>query len=253
MVEEVVDLITQALQAERSVFEHFSQRAKVSDNAEAFATPEAKNVAHWNIVYPDKAGWLYTTAELKAAETFFNRFSIQGHVMTFEDSWQPLAVEKSQYFIASPQAFQKDDLEVDVADQLDEETLDTFSEVVGAAFNFDQAIHDYFRKVLKILDAKVESRFWMAKEKGKKVATASTFRSKDDSDCLFNVAVLPGLQGRHIGSRLIQRIVSKASRPLYTYSENPIMIESILPKAGFQDIGAIYVVPIDVYAAHQKK
>lgn len=233
---------------EQSVFKVFSDYEELSDDCTAFVNPDSDEIPHWNMVYPEKFDHRYSRTELAGAKLFYQNRGRMPHLMLFGDRWRERATETSEYFHVDDRIGSGlPVMDISEFSTISDNDLDDFCQIVQVAFGVNDLTIAYFRKKMGMLSRREGTKFWIVSYNGRRCGCVSTFRTQDGSDFMFNFAVLPEFQGLNIGTRMLRYIIEHTSRPLYTYSHNPAMRESLLPNSGFVSVGEIHVVSLDVY------
>ncbi|HLG19732.1 MAG TPA: GNAT family N-acetyltransferase [Bdellovibrionota bacterium] len=242
--------LTTILAEERKVFAAFNVWRSISPRVTAFASPDTDEIPHWNMAYPHKLPERYTPDEMAEIESFFRTYSRKAHLLSTDVSWESEAVEVSEYFSsAGGRILSTPGIELLEFNTGSNELFGPFNEILAAGFRLDQRSAAYFKKQLAHLSERLQSRFWIARERSRFCAIASTFAVRPSVDFLFNVVVLPEYEGRGIATRLLADILRQTNQTIYVYSHNPAMRDQVLPKLGFRSEGVISVVPLMTYQA----
>ena len=238
------------LREEQNIFRKFNSNRRISRKCVAYASPGSQEVPHWNMVYPPDGDHRYTAAELSSAEDFYTSADVTGHVLVTGDEWVAHSAETAEYFVAAGASMTpKEAPEIKEFSSHGGEDLADFCGIVQSAFALSDGTTTYFRKKMEILSAAVPSRFWIIEFQGRSCGTASIFTTKSGADFLFNFAILPEFQNKHLGTSMLKYVISRAAAPLYTYSPNPVMREKLLPGSGFRPIQTTYAVTLERYKA----
>lgn len=242
--------IATAMREEQSIFRRFNSFKKLSRSCTAFASPDSKQVPHWNLVYPPSLKHRYSPDEVRAARSFYSRVGVPGHVLVAGDEWISSSAESVEYFVCGPARHRSSNQkQVEEFSSPDGADLGDFCDIVRACFGFSAGTARYFRRKMEILARAVPSRFWIIEYEGRRCGTASVFRTDDDSGFLFNFGVLPQFRNKDLGAAMLRHLVQRSGKTVYTYSHNPIMREHLLPEAGFRSLGITHAVPIQRYLA----
>ncbi len=240
--------LDEALVEEKSIFRRFNSSEIISDTVEVFYSADSEEVPHWNAAYAIPSKHSYSKQEFQRIREFYRQVEKQGHFFSIDNQYSSQSAESSEYFVLEKNLIAKNN-ELDIASfsSPKEEDLAKFCHIVGEAFEFNKETIEYFRKKMEILKEKVTSNFLVISFQDEPVGTCSTFRTDNDMDFLFNVAVLPKVQGENIGSRMLQYVATVSKSPLLTYSHNSAMRTKILPLSGFQSLGTVHAVPLEYW------
>ncbi len=242
------DILMKTLEEEKSVFEVFSINKEITKNCVAFATPESNEFPRWNIVYPSKHNYIYQDYELEKCLDFYKNYNLDGHVLTFEDKWERYSVQTEEYFYLDKKLTDtQTSLDVKEFSLISDNDLELFCKIVQQAFDFSNKTKDFFQSKMALLSKKSGSKFWMVYYMGQACGVASVFKTKNNTNFMFNGAVLPEFQRKNICNTTINYCISRAEVPLYTCSNNDIVRKKILPRVGFISIGIVHVIPIHIY------
>jgi len=240
--EKLIEILAQ----EQSIFRVFSSSKELSDKATAFVCPDSDEEPHWNMVYPAIYDHQFTNDELKMATEYYVKHNKTGHLAFFYNIWKDKSVETSEYFYFDGKSeSQEAKLDVKGFSIVSEDDLDAFCFIVQKAFKLNDETMTYFKSKIGLFDDIQGTKFLVVSHEGQPCGCVSTFRTDSGADFMFNFAVLPGFQGKKIGTRLLKYITRQTDRLLYTYSHNPKMRSTLLPNAGFISVGVLHVVPIN--------
>lgn len=236
------------LREEESVFQRFNTYKRVSDKCTAFASPASQQIPHWNLVYPPDLKHRYTIEELGTAEAFYSASKLHGHVLVAGAAWAARSAETVEYFVTKAGlAAGGNAAEIEEFTSPDGADLAEFCSIVQTSFGLSDQTTAYFRDKMAVLAEAVASRFLIIEYQGRRCGTASTFRTHLGSDFLFNFGVLPEFRNKNLGRAMLQHVVRRSGNTVYTYSDNPIMRDTLLPSAGFRSLETTHAVPLDVY------
>lgn len=239
-----------AISQEQSIFRLFSCHAKISNRLTAFHAPDSNEVAHWDSAYPNSMTTKLTRDELALVKQYYKDHDKSGYILSGLPEHRDKSVDTNSYF-ALKESIGDRDIDPKSMDKFsapDLGTLDFFSETIGKCFNLNEETVDFFRKKMVTIKKSVKSHFYVVHYDGNPCGVCSTFRTQNGSDFLFNVGVLPEFRMNGVASQMILFVASQAKTPLYTYTPNDSMRDSILPAAGFKFIGDVYTVPVSEYA-----
>lgn len=233
------------LQEERSIFRVFSSYAEIG-NFQAFCSQGLNQVAHWNLAYPTVFGNEQPSSqELEDLARHYKSKRTPGHLAVFEKGKATGFAEESEYFaLQGPPIIEKNS-KVQEMSHIESE-LDQFCDLIQICFSLEDAMIAYFKKKMALLQNRPGSKFYIMKIKNRIVGGCSVFITDNGSAFMFNVATHPSMQGQGIAQEIIGYAAKISPRPLYTYSHNSAMRDSILPKLGFQSLGILWCVPLDV-------
>lgn len=242
--------LKRALTQEQSVFRVFSSRRRISRHCTAFACPGIDEVPHWNTVYPTHASHIYSPGELRDIRRFYGALGVTPHIMTFDAMWADQSAETSEYFYVDQElSADQTGLAIDQFSSIPDTDLGTFCAIIQRAFQLNDPTTAYFREQMAKLAMEEGSKFWIVSFDGARCGCTSTFKTVDGSDFMFNFAILPEFQGQGLGARMLNYIFRAVNRPLYTYSDNPVMRNTLLPNAGFSTLGVVHIVALATYLA----
>lgn len=234
------------LEQERSIFRNFSSYSNIGD-FQAFCSQGLSQVPHWNLAYPTKIGKeIPESDEFKKLKSYYESNETPGNlVVTDKQNIGPIFAEESEYFSISDLPSLDVSSQVNVMTHVESE-LDQFCNLIQLCFSLEERMTLYFKSKMAMLQNREGTKFYIIKVKDKIVGGCSVFGTDNGSSFMFNVATHPSQQGNGVARDVIGYAAKMSPKPLYTYSHNPIMRESILPRLGFRSIGTVWCVPLNV-------
>ena len=239
------------LRAEQDIYKTFSSHRNISKEVVAFWSPGSNQVPHWNTLYPSSFENAYTEVELALASELYKSNGLTGHLMSLEKRSSARFNEVAEYFAfeSGESHSDKERPFVSRADSMftlnSSQDLPVFVGVVSEVFGLNKVTQELFFAKMQLLSQRRGSKFWVMSYDREICGALSTFMAADGSHFMFNVAVLPKFQKIGLGAEMIRFCASQSGGALYTYSHNPHMRESLLPKSGFTSVGTVYLYPLD--------
>lgn len=232
-----------SLSEERSVFSKFNSYFE-TENFVAYCSPNLDEIPHWNLIYPKFKQTLIPSAdELKILKEYYQSKNISGHLAVNKSALYNIYSEESEYFKLEKSTDINFKFDVSEMSHTENE-LQSFCELVQKSFNLKSDTIEYFYSKMLVLQQNINSKFFVIKSKNKIIGGCSVFQCAHDSSFMFNVATHPDFQGQKVAQTVIAYASSHCQSPVFTYSHNELMRETILPKVGFKSIGTITCVPL---------
>jgi hypothetical protein len=239
------------LEQERSIFRNFSSYQDIGDY-QVFCSQGLSQIPHWNLAYPKVFGKdLPSQNELADLLKYYQLKDTPGNIICTEKSFVEKSSEESEYFTISGAPTLEKDTQVNEMTHIESE-LDQFCDLIQLCFSLENEMAAYFKQKMAMLQNRPGTKFYIIKLKDKIVGGCSVFVTDNGSSFMFNVATHPAMQGKGVAQEIIGYACKVCPKPLYTYSHNPVMRESVLPRLGFKSIGTIWCVPLEVAKAGQE-
>lgn len=209
-----------------------------------FWEPEYPTQANCNILYPTSEnpvviGKVYE----ERLRLHYGQFGIKPHVLDISGKSEAFAVIKSQYF-----GFQRDPVSEPPRTELEiieTDDLDNFSNTLKTAYSLPNVFIEYFKKRMSKIRDGISSSFYLAQH-GRDICGCWTiFRTGDGVDFLMNFALLPDYN--NLSTQIMNAILLKGRKTIYTSANLPILAETLLPQAGFKHLGTAVVSDLDDY------
>lgn len=231
------------LSEERSIFRNFNSYSDLGD-FQVFHSPGSDEIPHWNLAYPINLQKLIPNSQdLAKLKSYFKGKNLSGHLAVIDQRFASKFSEESEYFAINSSPIIEPDSKVNLMTHVESE-LDQFCDLIQISFSLEDRTVSYFRKKMAMLQNRPGTKFYIMKLNAQIVGGCSVFTTDNCSSFMFNVATHPSMQGGGIAKEIIAYAAKMSIRPLYTYSHNPIMRESILPNLGFSAIGTLWCVPL---------
>lgn len=240
------DLLFACLAEERSIFRDFNSYKDIG-NFQVFSSPGLSEIAHWNLAYPLKSSHLTPNPEeLRSIKLLFKQQNLSGHILVTDKNQSGGSAEESEYFLLTGAPKLDKSSLVNEMTHVESE-LEQFCNLIQTSFSLKSETIAYFKIKMTMLSVRSETKFYIIKLQNNIVGGCSTFRTDSGATFMFNVAIHPRVQKRGLAKDIISYAAKKNTTPLYTYSHNPIMRESILPSIGFTSIGTIWCRPVSMF------
>jgi len=238
----------QCLDQERSIFRDFSSYSNIGD-FQVFCSPGLSEIPHWNLAYPLVfSKHLPTEGELHNLKEYFHAKQLTGHLALSDKALAGAAAEESEYFAIQGLPNLDKDSRVGQMTHIESE-LEQFCDLIKISFSLSDETISYFKNKMAMLQKRPGTKFFIIKLQDKIVGGCSVFVTDNGASFMFNVATHPDVQGGGMAKEIIAYASKMSPKPLYTYSHNPIMRESILPRLGFTSLGTLWCVPLDLIRA----
>ncbi|MCB9061223.1 MAG: GNAT family N-acetyltransferase [Halobacteriovoraceae bacterium] len=200
---------------------------------------------YWNTCFDSKFDFEVPNLKiLNEINNHYNEINIKGFIVTIDKKYKNLKLGTDKYFYYKNSTDKnniKNNKMISIESYI---SVEDFSKCVGIIFNFDGDFTSYFSNKMKILSHSARSKFYAIKYNGKLVGCFSLFSMNNTYDFLMNFGILPEYRGNDIGYETMKTISLLTDLPILTHTDSSKMMNSILPKSGFQYAGEAYFIPI---------
>lgn len=194
---------------------------------------------YWNLLFgPSNESIIKEIPEAKAVA---ESVGVTGHYLQYTDGIEragSVLLSSDKYFYRKLTS-KKSDWEQNPDIRLCE-SLNEFSEIVGAAFQFEGEFTKYFCQKLQALAKIVPSKHFSLQENGKTVGTWSLFESKKHNiEFLMNVSINPAFHGQGKSYKLVEAITSTGHLDIVTHTSSTALMEKVFPSLNFIELGTV--------------
>jgi hypothetical protein len=257
----VINSLMHALGQEQAIFRVFNQCIFENDRVAAFCSPvKTQQVPYWNSAYLKRPEEPLNRDDLRGLNRAYSQRGIKPHIISTDIRAKKLSADihtyhfRGAHMLGSDREVIKDQsspVTVRSFESFDGQVMPAFDMLMRAVFGMKDELMAYFIERVVELASLMPAQIWIAYNvSGEPCGFVNTFQTEDGVNFVFNYAVDAAVQRLGIGTRLMRELVKGSTNPLYLFTNNINVSAKIMPRTGFEDIGNVYLVPLDIYAEH---